>query len=75
MNLEQITWARSNKSHGRAARQHVHIVDSARDMIGASCWSLDHNSCRVSLFVTPQSPTSSATGDDMSTTVRWNSGV
>jgi hypothetical protein len=34
---------------------------------------LDHISCRVRLLVMPRSATSSAIGDDISTTVGWNS--
>ena len=39
------------------------------------CCLLEVKSCSVKLDVTPHSATSSANGDDTSTTVAWNSGV
>ena len=39
------------------------------------CCLPERMSCRARLVVAPHSATSSARGDDMSTTVVWNSGV
>jgi len=40
-----------------------------------ACCRFDCISCSVRLLVIPHSATSSASGDDISTTVSWNSGV
>ena len=48
--------------------------DNTRCLNGTSC-SFDFMACSVCLEVMPHSATSSVSGDDMSTTVTWNSGV
>ena len=57
---------------GRHQRLHGNKV--TRYISGTAC-SFDFMACSVCLEVMPHSATSSASGDDTSTIVTWNSGV
>jgi hypothetical protein len=67
-------WDLFTRHHCDLSCRHQRPHDNTRCINGTSC-SFDFMACSVCLEVMPHSATSSVSGDDMSTTVTWNSGV